>query len=118
MRPSPLPTAFPALGHDISTTFRTHPEDLSAQKMNLSVPVRCRTAHLTNGYNLRAGKLTVNENEMDLGIIAAVVMLVVWAIATFSGDAPGYVHLLLTIGFFLLFWRVIVRKDPVPPKKS
>jgi len=55
---------------------------------------------------------------MDLGIIAAVVMLVVWAIATLSGDAPGYVHLLLTIGFFLLFWRVIVRKDPVPPKKS
>ena len=48
---------------------------------------------------------------MDFGIIAAVVMLVVWAVVTFTTDAPGYVHLLLTIGFFILFWRVIVRKD-------
>jgi hypothetical protein len=117
MRPSPLPTAFPALGHDISTTFRTHPEDLSAQKVNLSVPERRRTAHLSNGYNLRAHKLTVNENQMDLSLIAAVVMLIVWAVVTFTGEAPGYVHLLLTIGFFLLFWRIIVKKDPLPPKK-
>lgn len=76
-----------------------------------------RTAHLSNRYNLGAGKLTVNENEMDPGIIAALVMLIVWAVVTMSGDAPGYVHLLLTIGFFILFWRVIVRKDPIPPGK-
>ena len=76
-----------------------------------------QTAHLSNCYNLRAGKLTVNENEMDLGIAASIVILIVWAVVTFMGDAPGYVHLLLTIGFFLLFWRVIVKKDPVPPKK-
>ena len=76
-----------------------------------------QTAHLSNGYNLRAGKLTVNENKMDIGIIAAVVMLIVWAVVTFSGDAPGYVHLLLTIGCFVLFWRIIVKKDPLPPKK-
>jgi hypothetical protein len=55
---------------------------------------------------------------MDIGIIAAIVMLAVWAVVTFSTDAPGYIHLLLTIGFFILFWRVIVRKDPIPPKKS
>lgn len=55
---------------------------------------------------------------MDPGIIAAVVMLVVWALVTFMTEAPGYVHLLLTIGIFLLFWRIIVIKDPVPPKKS
>lgn len=54
---------------------------------------------------------------MDIGIIAAIVMLAVWAVVTFSTDAPGYIHLLLTIGFFILFWRVIVRKDPIPPKK-
>ena len=77
-----------------------------------------QTAHLSNRYNLRVGKLTVNENEMDLGIAASVVILIVWAVLTFTGDAPGYVHLLLTIGFFLLFWRIIVKKDPVPPKKS
>ena len=54
---------------------------------------------------------------MDIGIIAAVIMLAVWAVVTFTTEAPGYVHLLLTIGFFLLFWRIIVRKDSVPPKK-
>jgi hypothetical protein len=33
-----MPSAFPALGHDVSTDYRTHPEDLSAQKLNLSAP--------------------------------------------------------------------------------
>jgi len=28
-----VPTAFPALGHDVSTDYRTHPVDLSAQKL-------------------------------------------------------------------------------------
>jgi len=54
---------------------------------------------------------------MDFGIIAAVIMIVACAVITFTTEAPGYVHLLLTIGFFILFWRVIVRKDPIPPKK-
>lgn len=46
---------------------------------------------------------------MDPGIIAAVVMLIAWAVITFTTEAPGYVHLLLTIGFFLLFWRIAER---------
>ena len=46
---------------------------------------------------------------MDFGIIAAVIMLIAWAGITFTTDAPGYVHLLLTIGFFLLFWRIAER---------
>ena len=46
---------------------------------------------------------------MDLGIVAAIVMLVVWAVVTFTTEAPGYVHLLLTIGCFVLFWRISVR---------
>jgi len=33
-----MPSAFPALGHDVSTDYRTHPVDLSAQKLNLSAP--------------------------------------------------------------------------------
>ena len=55
---------------------------------------------------------------MDFGIIAAVIMLAAWAVLTFTNHAPGYVHLLLTLGFFILFWRIIVRKDPIPPKKQ
>jgi hypothetical protein len=32
------PSAFPALGHDVSIDYRTHPRDLLAQKLSLSVP--------------------------------------------------------------------------------
>ena len=46
---------------------------------------------------------------MDLGIIAAIVMLVVWAIVTFTTTAPGWIHILLTMGMFLLIYRIAVR---------
>ena len=46
---------------------------------------------------------------MDLGIIAAIAMLVVWAIATFTTTAPGWIHILLTMGVFLLIYRIVVR---------
>ena len=49
---------------------------------------------------------------MDLGIIAALAMLVLWAVATFVFEAPGYIHLLLTAGVFLLIWRIVVRGSP------
>jgi hypothetical protein len=55
---------------------------------------------------------------MDLGILAAIAMLVVWAVATFSFDAPGWIHLLLSGGMFLLIWRIVVRgtRAEVPPR--
>jgi hypothetical protein len=46
---------------------------------------------------------------MDLGIIAAVVMLVVWAFVTFMTSAPGLIHILLTMGVSLLIYRIVVR---------
>ena len=46
---------------------------------------------------------------MDLGIIGAIAMLVVWAVATVFFDAPGWVHLLLSLGVFLLIWRIVTR---------
>jgi hypothetical protein len=55
---------------------------------------------------------------MDIGIIAAVIMLVVWAVLTFTTEAPGYVHLLLTIGFFVLFWRIAVRGSGKPASRT
>lgn len=55
---------------------------------------------------------------MDIGIIAATIMIAVWAIVTFTTEAPGYVHLLLTIGLFLLFWRVIVKSASNNRKKD
>jgi hypothetical protein len=49
---------------------------------------------------------------MDLGIIVAVAMLALWAVGTFVFEAPGYIHLLLTAGVFLLIWRIVVRGSP------
>jgi uncharacterized membrane protein len=46
---------------------------------------------------------------MDLGIIAAVLMLIVWAVVTFTTSAPGWIHILLTMGMFLLMYRIVVR---------
>ncbi len=44
---------------------------------------------------------------MDLGIIASAAMLVAWAAATvLLSPAPGWVHGLLTVGVFLLVWRI------------
>lgn len=52
---------------------------------------------------------------MDVWTIAAVVMLVAWAVATFAFAAPGWIHFLLTLGVFLLIWRIVVRGTPAPP---
>jgi hypothetical protein len=52
--------------------------------------------------------------SMDIGIIAAITLLVVWAIGTLL-DGPGWIHLLLTIGVSMLIWRIVVRGDRVHP---
>jgi uncharacterized membrane protein len=46
---------------------------------------------------------------MDLWIIAAVFMLAIWAFVTFTTTAPGWIHILLTVGLFLLIYRIVVR---------
>ena len=46
---------------------------------------------------------------MDIGLIAAILMLVFWAIVTFTTAAPGWIHILLTIGVFLLIYRIVLR---------
>jgi hypothetical protein len=46
---------------------------------------------------------------MDLGIVAAIAMLAVWAVGTFVFEAPGWIHLLLSVGLFVLMWRIVVR---------
>jgi hypothetical protein len=52
--------------------------------------------------------------SMDIGIIAAIALLVVWAIGTLL-DGPGWIHLLLTIGVSMLIWRIVVRGDRAHP---
>lgn len=48
---------------------------------------------------------------MDPVIILSVVMLLVWAAGTWF-EAPGWIHLLLTAGVFLLVWRIVTRATP------
>lgn len=47
---------------------------------------------------------------MDLGILSAIALLVVWALGTFVYQAPGWIHGLLTVGVFLLVQRVVLRR--------
>lgn len=57
---------------------------------------------------------TLSFPLMDLGILAALAMLAVWAFATFTTEATGWVHALLTVGVFLLIWRIVARSTPAP----
>lgn len=49
---------------------------------------------------------------MDIGILAGIGMLIVWGIATFAFEAPGWIHLLLSAGVFLIIYRIVVRGTP------
>jgi hypothetical protein len=49
---------------------------------------------------------------MDIGIIAAIALLVLWAIGTFALGAPGWIHLFLTLGVTMLIWRIVARSTP------
>ncbi len=55
---------------------------------------------------------------MDLGITAAILMLVIWAVATVAFEAPGWLHILLTLGVYLLIHRIVVRGTPNPVDKA
>ena len=46
---------------------------------------------------------------MDVGLIAGIVMLALWAAGTFFLDAPGWINLLLSVGVFVIIWRIALR---------
>jgi hypothetical protein len=46
---------------------------------------------------------------MDVGVITAVAMVVVWAVVALGYNGPGWTHLLLTGGVTLLIYRVVAR---------
>ena len=58
---------------------------------------------------------------MDLGIIIAFIVLIVWAIGALVMQGPGWIHLLLTIGVSLLIFRIVVSTsrdtDKRPPPR-
>jgi len=48
---------------------------------------------------------------MDILTIAGVAMLALWAVGTFAFEAPGIIHLLLTLGVFFLVFGAIKRAE-------
>ena len=48
------------------------------------------------------------------GIPLGLALLALWAVATFAWEGPGWIHLFLTVGVFLIIWGVVVRGDPRP----
>jgi hypothetical protein len=52
---------------------------------------------------------------MNWTIIGAIALLVAWALGTWTVEPPGWFHLLLTVGVFLLIWRIVVRDTPEQP---
>ena len=57
---------------------------------------------------------------MDVGIIAAIVLLIMWAIGALVMQGPGWIHLLLTIGVSLLIYRIVLRSSgpsDTPPSR-
>lgn len=48
---------------------------------------------------------------MDLLTIAGLASLVLWAIGTFVFPAPGFIHLFLTLGAFLLVLAAVKRAE-------
>jgi hypothetical protein len=43
-----------------------------------------------------------------LAVISGVTCIVVWAVAALGFNGPGYVHLLLSVGLFLVMWGITV----------
>ena len=51
---------------------------------------------------------------MDLGIIAGIVLLAIWAIGMLFLGGPGWINLFLTLGVTMLIWRIVARGTPKP----
>ena len=55
---------------------------------------------------------------MDVALLTAIVMLVLWAAGTFFLDAPGWINLLLSAGVFILIWRIVIKAAETKTTKS
>ena len=53
---------------------------------------------------------------MDLGILIGIALIVIWAIGALVFEGAGWIHLLLTVGVFVVIWRIVVRGDRRHPE--
>src|ERR1043165_8563643 len=109
MRSSPPTFRLPPhWGHDVSSRFSNPPEGLVGSKTEFSVPSSCFYLVQKQVKDQRENGQSIS---MDLGIFVGVAMIVLWAIAALVFNGPGWVHLLLTVGVFVIIWRSVVRGD-------
>ncbi|HEX5971827.1 MAG TPA: hypothetical protein VFY85_07880 [Gemmatimonadaceae bacterium] len=52
---------------------------------------------------------------MNWGVVGALVLLLIWAIAALVMEGPGWVHLLLTVGVSLLIYSIVTRASRREP---
>ena len=52
---------------------------------------------------------------MNWGVVGALALLLIWAIAALVMEGPGWVHLLLTVGVSLLIYSIVVRASRREP---
>jgi hypothetical protein len=96
--------------------FQTHPKDLSAQKLVPSAPpfLHLRDPDLARrvGAYSNLSAMQTKSNFTKLAVPLSLVMLAAWAVVTFAYEAPGWVHMLLTGGVFLLIYGIVARGTP------
>ena len=56
--------------------------------------------------------MQIKHNLGKFGVPLSLALLVAWGVATFAFEAPGWVHMLLTGGVFLLIYSIVVRGTP------
>lgn len=52
---------------------------------------------------------------MNWGVVGALALLLIWAIAALVMEGPGWVHLLLTVGVSLLIYSIVMRSSRHEP---
>jgi hypothetical protein len=55
---------------------------------------------------------------MDIGILIGVALIAIWGIGALMFDGPGWLNGLLTVGVFVVIWRIVVRGDRRHPTPS
>jgi hypothetical protein len=81
-------------------------------ELTFNVRAHSKPVNLDNVKDTHSRESLIESLALPIGIL----MLIVWAVATFALSAPGWVHALLMLGVFSVLWGVVARGTP-PPKR-
>ena len=112
MRSSPPTFRLPPhWGHDVGDRLSNPPDGLIGSKTDFSVPIGCYYFVQKEIYAPAQNRSIREANEMDFGILIGIALIVIWALGALAFEGPGWIHLLLTVGVFVVIWRIVVRGD-------